>query len=116
MPGLPPPKSALTERVVTRDSRTARTAATGDWFARGECAWLREFVQVPPPTTGVDVADPLREQSTHGRQAALPVRVERSRDFETEMVGNSISGPRFDDRVENFVEPIAQSTKRVVGR
>ena len=37
MTGLSPFKLSLSDRVITRDSRAAGTAETGNWFARGGC-------------------------------------------------------------------------------
>ena len=113
-PSLSPLKLSLADRMVTRDSRTAGTAATRNWIARGECAWLRKVAQVPPLGTRFDVRDSLREHGVHGRQATLPVRVERSRDLKAEMVGTPMDRPTHDNGVESFVEPTFESAKRVL--
>ena len=114
MPGLSTTKLALTNRMVHGNSRAARTAATGDWFIGVECTWLREVVEIPSPGMWSDVRDSLREHGVHGRQAALPVRIERSRDLQAEMVGTPMAGPTLDNDVESFVEPIPESPKRVI--
>ena len=106
-PGLSLSKLSLANGMVTRDSCTAGASATGDWFARGECARLREFVQVPPPRAWVDVGDPLREHRVHGRQTARPVRVERSGDLKTEVVGTLMAGPTLDNVVKEIIKTVA---------
>ena len=113
-PSLSPLKLSLADRMVTRDSRTAGTTATGDWFARGKCAWLRKVAQVPLSGTWADVRDSLREHGVHGRQAALPVCIERCRHLQAEMVGTPMPGPTLNNAVECFIEPIPESAKRVI--
>ena len=102
--------------MVGGDPGATGTATTGNWFAKGECAWLRESAQVPLPTRDANVGDSLHVHGVHGRKATLPVGIERRRDLETEVVGTPMAGPAFDNGVENFGEPIIESTERVVRR
>ena len=82
----------------------------------GEYARRRKMAQVPPLATGVNVGDSLREHGVQGREAALPVRIERSRHLKTEMVGTPMAGPTLDNAVECFFEPITKGAKRVIWR
>ena len=95
--------------MVRGNSRAARTAATGDWFIGVERTWLCEVVEIPSPGMWFDVRDSLREHGVHGRQTALPVCIESSRDLKTEMVGTPMAGPAFYNSVQCLIEPIPES-------
>ena len=103
LPGLSLSKLALANRVVTRDSRAAGAAATRNRLAMGEFARLREVVEVPSTGTWLDVRDSLDEHGIHGRQAALPIRIKRSRDLEAEVVRTSMAVPTFDNVAEDII-------------
>ena len=79
VPGLSTMELPLAHGVVGGNPGALGTATTGDWIAGDEYTWLRESVEVPPSGTRSNVRDSLGEHSVHGRQAALPARIERSR-------------------------------------
>lgn len=83
-------------------------------FARGEYAWLRELVEISPPSSWFNVRDSLREHLGDGRQVARSICIKRSRDLQTQMVGTPMAEPTLDSGVENFIEPIPESAKRVI--
>ena len=105
-PVLSPPNLALAHGVVGWDPGAYGTTAAWNRVAIGKSARLREVAQVPSPATGVNIGDPLREHLGDGWQAALTVRIERSRDLEVEVVGTSLAGPALDEIVEDIIEPV----------
>ena len=83
-------------------------------MATSEYAWLREFVEVPRPGAWFNVGESLSEHGVHGRQAALPVCIERSRDLQAQVFRTPMAGPTLCDGVESFIEFVPEGATRVI--